>query len=114
MSRGEVWWVQFDPGRLGDEMRKTRPAVVVNDDVFGVLRLRLVVPLTGRKASHEGKPWLIDIAPNAMNGLEKRVSADVLQITCISEERLCSRMGSLSAEQMVEIAAAIAMVVGYA
>lgn len=40
MTRGEVWWVNFDPS-LGGEIRKTRPAVIVSKtrliDRMGVL-----------------------------------------------------------------------------
>jgi mRNA-degrading endonuclease toxin of MazEF toxin-antitoxin module len=31
-QRGEVWWVVFDTS-LGGEIRKTRPAVVVSNDL---------------------------------------------------------------------------------
>jgi mRNA-degrading endonuclease toxin of MazEF toxin-antitoxin module len=32
VRRGEVWWVEFDPS-IGSEIRKTRPAVIVSNDV---------------------------------------------------------------------------------
>jgi len=44
-TRGEVWLVQFDP-KVGEEIGKMRPAVVVNDPNIGALPLRIVVPLT--------------------------------------------------------------------
>ncbi len=45
-KRGEVWRVEFDPAR-GDEIQKTRPAVVLNVPTAGKLALRVIVPLTG-------------------------------------------------------------------
>ena len=39
MKRGEVWQINLDP-TVGSEIRKTRPAVIVNDDAVGVLPLR--------------------------------------------------------------------------
>jgi mRNA interferase MazF len=42
ISKGEVWLVNLDP-TIGDEIRKMRPAVVVNRDALGVLVLRLAV-----------------------------------------------------------------------
>lgn len=44
-ARGEVWLVSFDPS-LGAEIRKVRPAVVINIDEMGRLPLRIVVPIT--------------------------------------------------------------------
>jgi mRNA interferase MazF len=48
MRQGEVWQIDLDPTK-GSEMRKTRPAVIVNDDTLGKLPLKVVVPLTDWK-----------------------------------------------------------------
>ena len=39
MRRGEVWLINLDP-TIGAEIRKTRPAVIVNDDAVGILPLK--------------------------------------------------------------------------
>ncbi len=46
-KRGEVWLVRFDPS-AGAEIRKVRPAVVVNLDAIGRLPLRI----TNRGSGH--------------------------------------------------------------
>jgi mRNA-degrading endonuclease toxin of MazEF toxin-antitoxin module len=33
MKRGEIWLINLDP-TIGAEIRKTRPAVIVNDDAL--------------------------------------------------------------------------------
>jgi hypothetical protein len=38
MRRGEVWLINLDPA-IGAEIKKTRPAVIVNDDSMGILPL---------------------------------------------------------------------------
>jgi mRNA-degrading endonuclease toxin of MazEF toxin-antitoxin module len=45
LNKGEIWQVSFDP-TIGDEIRKTRPAVIISSDAVGILNLRVVAPLT--------------------------------------------------------------------
>ena len=45
MRKGEIWLVRLDP-TVGDEIGKTRPVVVVSDDEVGILRLKVIVPIT--------------------------------------------------------------------
>ena len=51
MKQGEIWSVNLDP-TLGAEIRKTRPIIIVNDDAVGRLPLKIIVPLTDRKAHY--------------------------------------------------------------
>ncbi|MGI8423818.1 MAG: type II toxin-antitoxin system PemK/MazF family toxin [Chloroflexota bacterium] len=72
-SRGEIWWVNFEPA-LGSEARKTRPALVVSSLAFEHLRVRVIVPLTtwqGRFARQANKFF---IARSDANGLDSRLS----------------------------------------
>ena len=48
MRRGEVWWVSF-AGSSGGEVRKTRPAIIVSNDVANLHANRVqVVPLSSK------------------------------------------------------------------
>jgi mRNA interferase MazF len=38
MFRGELWLINLDP-TIGAEIKKIRPAVIVNDDSIGILPL---------------------------------------------------------------------------
>jgi mRNA interferase MazF len=109
MRRGEVWLINLDP-TIGAELRKTRPAVIVNDDAMGLLPLKVIVPLTAWKEHYRQAPWLVRIEPQQESGLDKPSAADAFQVRSLSQERLVRRLGRLTAAEMKSIAAALALV----
>lgn len=109
-SRGEVWWVSFDPS-VGDEQRKIRPAVVVSSSAVGFLKLRIVVPLTDWKPRYSSFPWFVFVPQTPLNGLRKDSGADAFQVKSVSLLRFQTRIGSLTKVQMDDIAAAITLCV---
>jgi mRNA interferase MazF len=80
---------------------------------MGVLPVKLVVPLTGWQDSFAGAAWHVRIEPDALNRLDKVVSADTLQLRCVAVERFIKRKGRLSASHLEEVTAAIAAVIEY-
>jgi mRNA interferase MazF len=42
MLRGEIWLVNLAP-TIDREITKTRPCIIVNDDVIGILPLKVIV-----------------------------------------------------------------------
>ncbi len=109
MLRREVWLVNLDP-TIGSEIRKTRPAVIVNDDSLGALPLKVVVPITEWKDRYAVAPWLVRIAPSATNGLDKESAADAFQVRSVAQKRFVRLLGTLTVSQMSEIARALAAV----
>lgn len=109
MQRGEVWLINLDP-TVGAEIRKTRPAVIVNDDALGVLPLRVIVPITEWKDRYAVAPWMVRLEPDAENGLTKTSAADTFQVRSVARERFVRRIGRLSDAAMQEIAQAFALV----
>lgn len=111
MRRGEVWLINLDP-TVGAEIRKTRPAVIVSEDAIGILPLRVVVPLTEWRERYAIAPWLVRVEPDGVNNLDKPSAADAFQIRSVSQARFVSRMGQVSAVDLVSIVKAVQVVVG--
>jgi len=110
--RGEVWDVEFKPA-AGAEIQKNRPAVVMNVPEVGRLPLCIVVPVTEWKPVFAQFSWFVLLAPTPENGLAKGSGADAFQVKSVSEHRLVRKLGQVTAEQAEQIAAAIALCVGY-
>jgi mRNA interferase MazF len=110
--RGEIWRVQFNPTR-GDEIQKTRPAIVISADGLVGLRLRLVVPLTSWQPMFTNFSWLVQVSPSQENGLAKVSAANPLQTRSVSLERFTQRVGVLDAEILEEVVLALGVVVRY-
>ncbi len=102
MKQNEVWLINLDP-TVGSEIRKTRPAIIVNDDSLGKLPLKIIVPITDWKDRYEIAPWMIKIKSNSTNGLIKDSSADCFQVHSVSKDRFVKRLGELSESLMDEI-----------
>ncbi len=109
MKQNEIWLINLDP-TIGAEIKKTRPAVIVNDDSLGKLPLKVIVPLTDWKDRYEIAPWMIQIEPNKINGLTKQSAADCFQIRSVSNERFVKRIGELSDNLMDDIRIGISRV----
>lgn len=109
MRRGEIWLINLDP-TIGAEIRKTRPAVIVNDDAVGILPLKVVVPITDWKERYAVAPWMSKLDPDAENGLSKPSAADAFQVRSLSQERFVRRLGNLSPENLQTISQALAVV----
>ena len=60
MLRGEVWLLNLDP-TVGAEIRKTRPAIIVNDDAIGILPLKVVAQVSSPAGSPGVPPGVPEI-----------------------------------------------------
>ena len=109
MQRGEIWLINLDP-TVGAEIKKTRPAVIVNDDAIGRLPLRVIVPITDWKERYALALWMVKIEPDKENGLEKTSAIDAFQVRSVAQERFVKRIGRVSDDILDKITRALAIV----
>ena len=95
MKQGEVWLINLDP-TVGSEIRKTRPAIIVNDNSLGKLPLKIIVPITEWKDRYDIAPWMVYIEANQTNGFSKESCADCFQVRSVSQERFVKKIGVIS------------------
>jgi mRNA interferase MazF len=112
MKQGEIWLINLDP-TIGAEMKKTRPALIINEDTLGKLPLKIIVPVTDWKERYCIAPWMIKITPNQRNGLVKESSIDCFQIRSVAEERLIKCLGCITADEIRQVQEGITKVIGW-
>ena len=94
--RGEVWWINFDPA-IGTEAKKTRPAIVVSNDISNEFLERIqVVPLTGNTSKLYPSEALVII-----KGKKSKAAAD--QIATVSKLRLHKKIGHLTPSELGDV-----------
>lgn len=107
-KRGEVYLVSLDP-TLGKEIKKTRPAVVVQNDVFNQYSpLVIICPITS--TLREGITMVIVEA--GQSGLDHKSVVLAQQIRCVDKKRLVKKLGRLDEETLAEVDVALKVVVG--
>ncbi len=109
MKQSEIWLINLDP-TVGAEIKKTRPAIVVNDDALGKLPLKIIVPLTDWKNHYASAIWMVKIEPDKNNKLSKTSSADCFQVRSLSQERFIKKVGYINNLQLDKIQFGLAQV----
>ena len=109
MHRRDIWLINLEPA-IGAEIKKTRPAVIVNDDAIGILPLRVILPITEWKDKFQIAPWMVKLEANRENGLNKNSAIDAFQIRSVSVSRFVQKIGFVSEETMQQLSQAVKLV----
>ena len=103
--RGDVIWVNLDPV-VGSEIAKTRPAVVISNDVGNEYSSRVIVAAISSGSAERVYPFEVLLATGEA-GLGKSSKVLLDQIRTVDKRRLEGRLGTLSAERMAEVDIAV-------
>jgi mRNA interferase MazF len=108
VKRGEVWTIAGGPDYAG----KRRPAVIVQDDAFDATASITICPFTTHPAA---APLLrLAIEPSDRNGLRALSQLMVDKITTVSKNKLETRVGCLSDDDIVRLNRAVLVFLGLA
>lgn len=103
--RGEIYWVKLDP-TVGTEISKTRPALIISNDVGNQYADRVIVAPISSGNTDKIYPFEV-LLPAGEAGLGKASKALLDQIRTVDKQRLGSKIGVLSSERMEEVNRAI-------
>lgn len=109
--RGDIYLVEFDPAR-GHEIQKTRPAVVIQNDVGNRHSAVTIVAAITSKLSPVPYPVEVTLSPTKTNGLAVRSAINLGQIRSVDRTRLLKRLGMLDASTMRRVDEAIKISLG--
>jgi mRNA interferase MazF len=109
--RGEIYLVAFDP-TAGREIKKTRPALVIQNDVGNRYGDLTIVAAITSKISAVLYPVEVIIQPSPANGL-RALSAILLdQVRTVDKQRLIRRLGAIDVSTLQRVEEAIQISLG--
>ncbi len=105
IERGEVYWVNFEPS-LGGEIKKTRPAIVLSNNAANAHLNRVqVIPVTSNiDRLYPGEAYV------RLNTEKRKAMAD--QLTTVSKQRLGTKIGFLSNDDLGRVEVAVLLQLG--
>jgi len=108
--RGEIYLTALDPA-LGHEIKKTRPALVIQNDVTNRYGMTTIVAAITSRVSLPPYPNEVVIQPET-TGLEVVSTVRLDQIRTVGRKRLLRRMGKVDADLMRKVDEAISISLG--
>jgi len=111
IQRGELYLCSFDP-TVGHEIKKTRPALVIQNDVGNHYSSLTIVAAISSSVSVVPYPVEVIVQPISGNGLDVRSSIRLDQIRTVDRQRLVRRLGVLDAATMTKVDEAIKISLG--
>lgn len=104
-KRGEIYWVNLDPS-VGGETKKTRPALLVSNDIGNEMaNIVMVAPITSKVKNVY--PFEVKVL---VNGKAGKIMLN--QCRAVDKSRLISKIDDIDQETMKSVEDAIKIVFG--
>ncbi len=111
IRRGEIYLVSFDP-TVGHEIKKTRPAMIIQNDVGNRHSPLTIVAAITSTISPVPFPVEVVVAPTKNNGLAVNSAIRLDQIRTVDRQRLIKRLGAADPDVMGKVDEALSISVG--
>ncbi len=103
--RGEIYWVSLDP-TIGSEISKTRPALIISNDVGNQHADRVIVAPISSGNINRVYPFEV-LLPVGEAGLDKASKVLLDQIRAVDKQRIGNKIGTLTSQRIEEVNRAI-------
>lgn len=106
--RGEIWWADLNPVR-GREQAGIRPVLIVSQDSFNQRSGTVIALAVTSQEPKAAFPLTLELTSAQ---LPKRSWVKISQIRTLSTERLDTKIGTVSAEELEQIVEGLNQLVG--
>ncbi len=98
-QRGEIWDVNWSPGR-GAEQQGTRPALIIQNDRGNASSSYPLTIVASMSRTERELPLHVRIAPSEENGLTDYTDVKCEQVMTIEKSRLLRRRGAITPDEL--------------
>ncbi len=109
--RGEIWDVNWSPGR-GAEQQGTRPALVIQNDRGNASQSYPLTIVASMSRTERELPLHVRISPTPENGLTDYTDVKCEQVMTIEKSRLLRKRGVITPEELHRVDLALRLSLG--
>jgi mRNA interferase MazF len=106
--RGEIRWAELNPTR-GREQAGQRPVLILSQDVFNDRSGTVIAVALTSQPQRAGFPLTLELQAK---GLPKKSWVKISQIRTLAVERIGSRLGKVSPEELAQIIEGLNEIIG--
>ena len=107
-KRGEIWMVNFNPGR-GSEQKGIRPALIIQNNIGNQYASTTIVSAITTMLK---KYPVTVLVPRGKGGLKENSMVNLAHILTVDKGRLMRKLGNLEEDKIAEVNEAIKISLG--